>query len=72
MDPTKPPAETPVDGVVGSIQPSSTTKPTKKQNASTTTLSSPMVSTKVNAIQSMQIPGNKKKGKGKNKKPVNQ
>ena len=32
-DPAKPPAKTLVDGVVGSIQPSSTVKPTKQPNA---------------------------------------
>ena len=70
--PAKPPAETPVDGVVGSIQPSSMKKPAKQPNASTSAPSTPTVSTKLNAIQSTQTPGNKKKGKGKNKKPGNQ
>ena len=72
MDPDKIPAETPVDGVLGSIQPSSAAKPTKKPNSYATTPSTPKVSAEVNAIQSMQTPRNKKKGKGKNKKPGNQ
>ena len=71
-DSTKPPTETPVDGVVDSIQPSLVANPTKQHSTSTTTLSTPTVSTEVNAIQSTQTPSNKKKGKGKNKKPRNQ
>ena len=71
-DPTKPPIETLVDGVVGSIQPSSIVNHSKQKSTSTTTPSTPTVSTEVNAIQSMQTPDNKKKGKGKNKKPRNQ
>ena len=51
-DPTNPLAETPVDFVVGTIQPSSTTNPDKPHSASTTTSSTTAVSTKVNAIQS--------------------
>ena len=72
MDPIKPLAETPIEGVVGSIQPLSTTKPAKPHNASATTPSTPMVSSQVNAIQSTQTPDNKKKGNGKNKKLGNQ
>ena len=45
MDLTKPLAETFVDGVVSSIQPSSIDKPTKKPNAYVTTPSTPSVST---------------------------
>ena len=71
-DPANPPVETHVDGVVGPIHPSSTIKPAKQPNASTTTPSTAMVSTEVNSIQSSQTSGNKKKGKGKNKKPGNQ
>ena len=52
-DPTNPPTETHVDGVVGSIQPPSAAKPSKQHSTSTTTPSSPMVSSQVNAIQSM-------------------
>ena len=44
----------------------------KQPGASTNTPSNPMVSTEVNAIQSMQSSSNKKKGKGENKKPGNQ
>ena len=44
-DPTNPPADTPVDGVVGSIQPSSAAKNTKQPNASTVTPSTPTFST---------------------------
>ena len=72
MDPTKPPAETFIDGVIGSIQPLSTVKPTKQPSASTTSPSNPTISAKVNSIQITQSSGNKKKGKGKNKKPRNQ
>ena len=64
-DPTKPP----VDGVVATIQPSSTAKTVKPQSTSTTTSSTHTVSTKLNAIQSSQTPNNKNKGKGHNKKP---
>ena len=71
-DPAKPPAETPVDGVIGSIQPPSVVKVVKQPNPSTPTSSNPTVSAEVNAIQSTQSSGNKKKGKGKNKKPRNQ
>ena len=69
--PTKPPAKNLVDGVVGTIQPSSSTKLAKPYTIYTTTSSTPTVSAKVNAIQSSQSPRNKKKGKGKNKKPGN-
>ena len=72
MDPAKPPVETPIDGVVGSIHPSLLAKPTKQPNTSATTPSNPTVLTKVNVIQSTQTPDHKKKGKGKNKKPRNQ
>ena len=68
-EPTKPPAEIHVDGVVGSIHPSSTTNPTKQHSTSTTTPSAPMVFVEVNAIQSTQTPINKNKGNGTNKKP---
>ena len=71
-DPTKPPAKTPVDGIIGSVQPSSTAKLSKQPNAHVTTPSTPTISTKLNVIQSTQTPGSKKKGKGKNKKPGNQ
>ena len=71
-DPTKPPTETPIDGVVGSIQPLLSAKPAKQQITSTTTPYDHTVSTEVNFIQSMQTPDNKKKGKGKCKTPGNQ
>ena len=58
--PTKPPTKTLVDGVVSSIQPSLTTKPSKQPNVSTISPSNPTVSVKVNAIQSSQEPNNKK------------
>ena len=64
----KPPAKTVVDGVIGSIHPPSMVKASKQRNPSTLTPSNPAVSTKMNVIQSMQSSGNKKKGKGKNKK----
>ena len=71
-DPAKPPAETPFDGVIGSIQPPSMVKAAKQPNPSTPAPSNLMVSTEVNAIQSTQSSGNTKKGKGKNKKLKNQ
>ena len=49
-DPTKPPAEVPVDGIVGSIQSPSAAKPTKQPHTATPTPSTPKVSTKVNSI----------------------
>ena len=70
-DPTKPPVETPVDGIFGSIQSPSTTKPAKQPQTSTPTPSTPKVSSEVNSIQRTQTSGNKKKGKNKNKKPGN-
>ena len=45
MDLAKPPTETPIDGVVSSIQPSSVAKTTKQHNSSATTRSTPTVST---------------------------
>ena len=60
-DPSKPPAEVPVDGIIGSIQSPSTAKPTKQTQ--TATPLTPKVSAKVNSIQSTQTLGNKKKGK---------
>ena len=71
-DPANPPTQTLIDGVVGLIQPSSTSKPSKQTNSYTTTPSTPTVSTGVNSIQISEAPDNKKKGKGKNKKPGNQ
>ena len=62
-DPTKPPTEVPVDGIVGSIQSPLAAKPTKKPQTTTPTPSTPKVSTEVNSIQSTQTLGNKKKGK---------
>ena len=72
-DLAKPPTETPVDLIVGSIQSPSTAKPTKQPQTSIPTPSTPKVSAEVNSIQSIQMPNNnKKKGKAKNKKPGNQ
>ena len=72
INPTKPPAEVPVDGIVGSIQPLSTAKLAKQPQTATPTPSTPKVSTEVNSIQSTQTLGNKKKVKDINKKPRNQ
>ena len=69
-DPTKPPTEVPIDGVIGSIQSRSIEKPTKQTQ--TATPSTPKVSAEVNSIQSTQTSGNKNKGKNRNKKPGNQ
>ena len=72
-DLSKPPVETPVDGIVGSIQSPLIEKPAKQPQNSTPTPSTPKVSAEVNSIQSIQMPdNNKKKGKAKNKKPGNQ
>ena len=51
-DPAKTPIETTIDGVVGSLQPSSTTKLAKEPNASTIAPSNPMAFAEVNVIQS--------------------
>ena len=61
-DSTKALVETHVDGVVGSIQPPFVVKPAKKQSASTSAPSTPMVPAKVNSIETMQTTSNKKKG----------
>ena len=72
-DLTKPPAEVPVNGIVGLIQSPSIAKLAKQNQTSTPTPSTPKVSTEVNSIQAFQTSGNnKKKGKNKNKKPGNQ
>ena len=60
-DPAKPPAEVPIDGIVGSIQSPFAAKPAKQTQ--TTTPSTPKVSAEVNSIQSTQTSGNKKKVK---------
>ena len=44
FDPTKPPTKNPIDDVVGSIQPPSTMKPTKKHSSSSATSSTPTIS----------------------------
>ena len=73
IDPTKPPTEVPVDGIVGLIESPLEEKPVKQPHISTPTLSTPKVSVEVNSIQSTQTSGNNKmKGKSKNKKPGNQ
>ena len=61
MDPTKPPAETLVDGVAGLIQPPSAAKPAKQQSNPTTNHSSCTFSAEVNVIQSTQTLSNKNK-----------
>ena len=72
-DPAKPPAEVPIDGIVGSIQSLSAMKLVKQTQTSPPTPLTPKVSTEVNSIQSTQTSGNnKKKGKNRNKKPGNQ
>ena len=55
-DPAKPLAETLVDGVVGSIQPPSTVKPTKQQSSSPATSSTPTFSVEVNAVHLRKHP----------------
>ena len=72
-DPTKPPVELLVDGIVGWIQSPSAVKPAKQPQTATPTPSTRKVSTESNSIQSTQTSGNtKKKGKNRNKKPGNQ
>ena len=71
-NPSKPPVETPIDGVVGSMQPPYIMKLVKKQIYSLDTSLSPIIFTQVNTIQSSQTPSNKKKGKGKFRKSGNQ
>ena len=72
-DPAKPPADVPIDGIVGSIQSPLAAKHTKQPQTSTPTPSNPKVSVEVNSIQSIQTSSNnKKKDKNKNKKPGNQ
>ena len=72
-DPAKPLVETPVDGIIGSIQSPSAAKPAKQKQTAIPTPSTPKFSAKVNSIQSTQTLGNnKKKGKNKNNKPRNQ
>ena len=70
-DHAKPPAEPPMHGIVGTIQSPSTVKPAKQQSSSPTTSSTHIVSTEVNAVQSLQSPSNKKKGKGTSKESSN-
>ena len=60
-DPSKPPVEVPVDGIVGSIQSPSAAKPSKKPQTATPTPSTPKVSTEVKFIHSIQISGNNEK-----------
>ena len=59
-DPAKPPTEVPVDGIVGSIQSPSATKPTKQPYTGTPTPLTPKVSSEFNSIQSTQTSGNNK------------
>ena len=60
-DPSKPPTEVLIDGIVGTIQSPSVAKPAKQTQ--TATPSTPKVSAEVNSIQSTQTLGNKKKCK---------
>ena len=50
IDPAKPPEESPIDGIVGSIQSPSTAKLAKKPHTPTPTPSNPKVSAEVNSI----------------------
>ena len=61
IDPAKPPAEVPVDGIVGSIQSPLAANLAKKPQTTTPTPSNPKVSTEVNSIQSTQTSSNNKK-----------
>ena len=71
-NPTKPPVEVPVDGIVASIQSPSMAKPTKQTQTAPSTPSTPKFSIEVNYIQITQTSGNKKKGRNRNKKHGNQ
>ena len=69
-----------VDGILGSIQAHFVAKSMKKQNQTTSlanqtapnpkTTSTLVVSTEVNAVQSLEYSGTRKKGKKKSKKPM--
>ena len=78
-DPSRPIAKPPIDGILGSVQTQTLAKYSRKQNqtASPTippskTTPSPVVSAKLNAVQTAESSGGKKKGKNKSKKPDNQ
>ena len=79
-DPLRLSTEPPADGILGLVQTQTTDKSSKKQ---ATTLSNqqappakttfpPVASAEVNAVQSTESSGRKKKGKNKSKKPDNQ
>ena len=82
LDPLRPSTEPHVDGVLDFIQTQYMTKSTKKQNQTTSptsqivsnpkTSSAPIVSTKVNVVQSSESLGTNKKGRNKFKKLTNQ
>ena len=61
IDPSQPPTEVPVDGIVGSIQSPSAVKPAKQTQTTTPTPLTPKVFAEVNSIQSTQTSGNSKK-----------
>ena len=80
-DPSRPTAEPPIDGILGSIQTQMVEKYSKKKNQTITasaqltpsakTTPSPIASVEVNVIRSTESSGKKKKGKNKSKKPDN-
>ena len=79
-NPSRPATEPPADGILGSIQTQTMAKSSKKQATTPSnqqappskTASPPVASAKVNAVQSTESLGGKKKGKNKSKKPDNQ
>ena len=79
-NPSRPETEPLVDGILGSVQTQTVAKSSKKQTTAPSnqqappakTVSTPVASTEVNAVQSTESSGGKKKGKNKSKKLDNQ
>ena len=80
-DPSRPVVEPLIDGILGSVQTQMAAKYSKKKNQTITasaqltpsakTTPSPVAYVEVNAIQSTESSGEKKKGKNESKKPDN-
>ena len=79
-NPLRPVTEPPANTILGSVQTQTIAKSSKKQTSTPSnqqappakTASSPVASVEVNAVQSTESSGGKKKGKNKSKKPDNQ
>ena len=74
-DPSRPATEPPIDGILGFVQTQTTTKYSKRKNQTASppippskTAPSPIAFVEVNAVQSAESFGGKKKGKNKSKK----